>query len=1238
MKKYFSILVFFYLLNNHALTQTLVDFNTIPEEGTIMFFAHQDDDFLWMLPFWNKCEKFICGAYPATYVYESCIQNQQSFLNSNGYGINYEANWEHPWATITHQEFTGFYWYSDTNTNNYLVHDHLRPFWNESDKNKELVEINKIKAKIEPYIADPNTQRIITHNNWGEYGHAHHVILNKAVRELAVKYKKDVWMLGCDIINGIYIDYDLTGKAVTYTLGNFDATLFTGLRGNYLLYNVWTWNTTVVPSGNHPFIKIVDAGVDKTQVLLGYGDITITGPLQSRPGAYIFDGIDDFLTLPGNNYSSFTIGMWVKPDLIKSMDISKMSEYPSNAFCDRSFYMQSDGKVTAQIYDGQSKSVSSLSTLSTGTWNHILMTENGSALTIYFDGVNQGFINTNPVYSGYLTPEFVIGQVQETASFFQGQISDVRIYDYVLTQDEITTLSGSSPPAYYTMSASAGVGGSINPPGDVIRDQGSSLVYTITPAGNYFLSDVKVDGISVGPVTSYTFNNISANHSIQATFTSMASIALNKPAFCSNQAGQYYYRSPLYGNDADGSNNSYWYSHLYEDPVTWWMVDLESNYDISTIVIRNYFDNFNRYFKYEIYASTDNINFSKIADKTDYEYTTDAGDTYTYNLTTKPTARYLKVIFTDANLDKEIYISDFRVYGSPSTSTWKGTTDNNWYNTLNWTGDVPGINKNVIIPSGVSYNPVISADAFCNNLIINTSANLEIASTGKLTVKGTFSNSAGIGGLIIRSDENGTGSIIENSGAAATVQRYIANDWAWHLLSSPVANQDIWQEFVPTPTLNASVYKFPASPWYWDFYYFNPNCPPTGLTWVNIRKNNDGEYNDQSIDLSNSDAGFKDAANTFPPEFEKGRGYLVAYTNGWISGSPETHSFSGFLNTGPISKNIINNPNGSAFNLVGNPYPSSIDWSLPEGATLWGRSGALAISGQGYDYWVWDDSNSGQYLYRNSYSNLGTAGQYIEPGQGFFVKSAGNPTSLKFGHDICTHNTDQGWVKSTSTGITNFQLKLSTDANSFSDEMFIDFNSAYSGKEGTEKFWSFYSDAPEIYSEKEGINYSIDRYQNIDSELTVNVSTKIGVPGNYTIIASDISGFSLSKKVYLKDIKTGTKINLKENKSYSFAGDPNDSPARFKLTFADVLDNNEVEAIEQVYIYSFGKDVYINAIQSNIGNCDVFVYNTLGYMIYQNKYVPSTTNDKLTTLNIPGTYIVKVLSRSGTTSTKIIIL
>ncbi len=45
-----------------------------------------------------------------------------------------------------------------------------------------------------------------------------------------------------------------------------------------------------------------------------------------------------------------------------------------------------------------------------------------------------------------------------------------------------------------------------------------SQTFTITPAANYKVSAVTVDGVSVGAVSSYTFSNVTANHTISASF------------------------------------------------------------------------------------------------------------------------------------------------------------------------------------------------------------------------------------------------------------------------------------------------------------------------------------------------------------------------------------------------------------------------------------------------------------------------------------------------------------------------------------------------------------------------------------------------------------------------------------------------------------------------------------------------------------------------------------------------
>jgi hypothetical protein len=70
----------------------------------------------------------------------------------------------------------------------------------------------------------------------------------------------------------------------------------------------------------------------------------------------------------------------------------------------------------------------------------------------------------------------------------------------------------------YTITATAGSGGSISPSGSVPVSHGSTQGFTITPNTGYMIADVHVDSVSVGAVSSYNFNNILTNHSIHATF------------------------------------------------------------------------------------------------------------------------------------------------------------------------------------------------------------------------------------------------------------------------------------------------------------------------------------------------------------------------------------------------------------------------------------------------------------------------------------------------------------------------------------------------------------------------------------------------------------------------------------------------------------------------------------------------------------------------------------------------
>jgi hypothetical protein len=554
------------------------------------------------------------------------------------------------------------------------------------------------------------------------------------------------------------------------------------------------------------------------------------------------------------------------------------------------------------------------------------------------------------------------------------------------------------------------------------------------------------------------------------------------------------------------------------------------------------------------------------------------------------------------------------VYIAPSF-TWNGNTSNDWSNASNWKftaytdapATAPASCSDVVIPgSGITNFPTISSPTSCNNITLNSGASL--LGEGNLTYTSATAERD-----------------VDNSGTASTYQ------WDWHLLSSPVTVQDIWPEFAPEPS--GDPLNFGSSGWLWDFYYYNPNCPSTGLYWVNLRLEN-GDYNSGDIDLANSDAGF---GTSTPPEMKPGRGYLVAYQDDYLTANGNTRAFTGTFNTGNVS--FIGKNSQDVFCLVGNPYPSAIDWNSSQ------LIRTVLENTSGYIHWIWNE-DAGNYGATSTTGSVvdppGTNGtsRYIAPLQGFFVKTAATSstdrTIIGFSNDARVHN-NQSWLKNDLAATNYLRLKLETSANSYSDEMVVSFDNSISGTGGADKLFSMYSYAPELYSVKNSKNFSIDMLKEVQDDLKVNVSAKCGVDANYTITATNIADFALCNKVYLEDLKTGNKINLKENNSYSFAGGPNDDRARFKLTFAETIGTDEPETIKPLYIYSVGKDVFINANQLTVGKSDIFIYDALGRLVYRGVYTPAAGNVKHTSLITPGAYVVKAITRTGTITAKIII-
>jgi hypothetical protein len=123
-------------------------------------------------------------------------------------------------------------------------------------------------------------------------------------------------------------------------------------------------------------------------------------------------------------------------------------------------------------------------------------------------GADQGFaIAADPCYD--------ISDVVVDGTTHLGPVTNYTFYNVQVNH----TIAASFVPKTLTITASAGAGGTIDPDGDVVVDCGADQAFTIAADPCYDIADVVVDGTThLGPVTNYTFYDVQANHTIDASF------------------------------------------------------------------------------------------------------------------------------------------------------------------------------------------------------------------------------------------------------------------------------------------------------------------------------------------------------------------------------------------------------------------------------------------------------------------------------------------------------------------------------------------------------------------------------------------------------------------------------------------------------------------------------------------------------------------------------------------------
>ena len=156
----------------------------------------------------------------------------------------------------------------------------------------------------------------------------------------------------------------------------------------------------------------------------------------------------------------------------------------------------------------------------------VALTSSTEGATIYYttNGVEPGRTTgtryTDPITAPGMEGQSVTTTLKAIAVKDGMQDSEVKTFTY--------TIEIPKPIVKHTITATAGANGSISPSGKVEVVEGADQAFSITANKGYEIESLKVDGAAVSTATSYTFTNVRAAHTIEATFKQK--ITVEKPS------------------------------------------------------------------------------------------------------------------------------------------------------------------------------------------------------------------------------------------------------------------------------------------------------------------------------------------------------------------------------------------------------------------------------------------------------------------------------------------------------------------------------------------------------------------------------------------------------------------------------------------------------------------------------------------------------------------------------------
>jgi len=277
-----------------------------------------------------------------------------------------------------------------------------------------------------------------------------------------------------------------------------------------------------------------------------------------------------------------------------------------------------------------------------------------------------------------------------------------------------------------------------------------------------------------------------------------------------------------------------------------------------------------------------------------------------------------------------------------------------------------------------------------------------------------------------------------------------------------------------------------------------------------------------------------------------GRGYSM-----FVRGSILTTALwdiRGVINAGnvtPVSFPVSFTSSGTAandgWNLVANPFPSTIDWNAASGWTKTNLGATISMR---------DNGAGGQYATWNGTTGTNGGSRFIAIGQAFWVQATAAPTL------IANEN-----VKSAGTSTTFFReaaieniLRVTLTKDAVRDEMVVHF------REDATNGFDYHADARKLTNistfnlssmNGDGTKLAINSLAKLDCTAEIKLDVSNVAVGAYTLKFTEFESFPTSVQIRLHDSFTGSDVDVRTG-AYNFQVTSNAGsfgPNRFKISF-----------------------------------------------------------------------------------------